>query len=131
MTETDVSHLMTAPVMTVEPDEQLSEVAWAMLEEGIRSIAVIDESCQPVGILTSTDFVQQAADGQDPTEATVGDYMTTPVVTVAPTTSVETAAARLLSEGFNHVPVVDDGVVGILSTVDVLRHVADPPTDSA
>ena len=43
-----VQELMTAPVMTVEADEPLSEVAWAMEEKGIKSLAVVDEDvCTP------------------------------------------------------------------------------------
>jgi CBS domain-containing protein len=126
MPDTTVRELMTAPVMTVEPEEPLSEVAWAMEQKGIKSLAVVDEDCQPVGILTSTDFVHMAADGATPTEATVGDYMTTGVATTAPDTPVEAAAARLLEEGFNHMPVVEEEVVGILSTTDVLQHVSTP-----
>ena len=119
-----VQELMTAPVMTVEADEPLSEVAWAMEEKGIKSLAVVDEDCLPVGILTSTDFIHMAADEAVPTEATVGDYMTTGVATTAPDTPVEAVAARLLEEGFNHMPVVEEEVVGILSTTDILQHVS-------
>ena len=119
-----VQELMTAPVMTVEAEEPLSEVAWAMEERGIKSLAVVDEDCLPVGILTSTDFIHMAADEAVPTEATVGDYMTTGVATTAPDTPVEAVAARLLEEGFNHMPVVEEEVVGILSTTDILQHVS-------
>ena len=119
-----VQELMTAPVMTVEAEEPLSEVAWAMEEKGIKSLAVVDEACLPVGILTSTDFVHMAADEAVPAEATVGDYMTTGVATATPDTPVEAVTSRLLEEGFNHVPVVDGEVVGILSTTDILQHVS-------
>ena len=119
-----VHDLMTAPVMTVEADDPLSEVAWAMEEKGIKSLAVVDEACLPVGILTSTDFVHMAADEAVPGEATVGDYMTTGVATATPDTPVEAVTSRLLEGGFNHVPVVDGEVVGILSTTDILQHVS-------
>jgi len=122
MSDTTVRELMTAPVMTVETDEPLSEVAWAMTEKGIKSLAVVDGDCQPVGILTSTDFIHMAADEAVPVEATVGDYMTTGVATTTPDSRVETVATRLLEEGFNHMPVVDGEVVGILSTTDILEH---------
>lgn len=133
MTDTTVRELMTAPVMTVEADEPLSEVAWAMEQKGIKSLAVVDGDCQPVGILTSTDFIHMAADEAVPTEATVGDYMTTGVATTTPDTPAEAAATRLLEEGFNHMPVVGEGVVGILSTTDILQHLSAPvePVDGA
>ncbi|MEF8887148.1 MAG: CBS domain-containing protein [Haloarculaceae archaeon] len=126
MSDTAVRELMTAPVMTVEADEPLSEVAWAMEQKGIKSLAVVDEDCQPVGILTSTDFIHMAADEAVPTEATVGDYMTTGVATATPDTPVQAVTARLLEEGFNHMPVVEEEVVGILSTTDLLQHLSSP-----
>jgi CBS domain-containing protein len=119
-----VQELMTAPVMTVEADEPLSEVAWAMEEKGIKSLAVVDEDCLPVGILTSTDFIHMAADEAVPAEATVGDYMTGGVATATPDTPVEAVTNRLLEEGFNHMPVVEGEVVGIISTTDILQHVS-------
>jgi CBS domain-containing protein len=131
MTGTTVSETMTAPVMTVEADEPLSEVAWAMERKGIKSLAVIDADCRPVGILTSTDFLRMAAEDDSPSAATVGDYMTTDVATTAPDTPVEAVAERLLEEGFNHMPVVDGGeVVGILSTTDILRHLSGVAADT-
>jgi signal-transduction protein with cAMP-binding, CBS, and nucleotidyltransferase domain len=121
MSDSDVTDVMTAPVMTVEADETLSEVGWAMQEKDIKSLTVIDEDCDPIGIVTSTDFVQLAADDQSPTEATVSDYMTDDVVTLSPETPVQTAVTELLSGGFNHAPVVDDGVIGMVSTTDLLE----------
>ncbi len=121
-----VQELMTAPVLTVEADKPLSEVAWAMKQKDIKSLAVVDGDCQPVGILTSTDFIHMAAEEAVPTEVTVGDYMTTGVETTTPDSPVEAVTARLLEEGFNHMPVVDGEVVGILSTTDILQHVSAP-----
>jgi CBS domain-containing protein len=123
MTDTTVAEIMTEPVLTVAADEPLSEVAWAMTEQNIRSLAVIDEDCRPLGILTSTDFLQMAADESDPTDHTVEDYMTTDVETVETSTPVSEIPDRLLDGGFNHIPVVsDDEVVGMVSTTDLLAH---------
>ncbi|AQL42146.1 hypothetical protein BV210_05215 [Halorientalis sp. IM1011] len=124
MTETAVEEIMTTPVLTVAPDETLSDAAWAMRDTAIKSVAVIDADCEPVGILTSTDFVQLAADDVDPSETTVEERMTTTVETIGPDATVSEAATYLLDSGFNHIPVVDGDVVGILTTTDILRHTA-------
>ncbi|RXK48657.1 CBS domain-containing protein [Halorientalis pallida] len=128
MVETPVSEIMTTPVLTVAPDETLSDAAWAMRDTDIKSVAVIDADCDPVGILTSTDFVQLAADEADPSEATVEQRMTAPVETVTPDTTVTEASAHLLDSGFNHIPVVDDDVVGMLTTTDILHHTTGTAT---
>lgn len=130
MARTDVRELMTAPVMTVEASETLAEIGWAMDEKDIKSLAVVDDECDATGIITSTDFIRMAADETDPTAATVGEYMTEDVTTLPSDASVEAAAEELLSGGFNHAPVVDDGVVGMVSTTDLLTelvHEDEPP----
>lgn len=49
--------------------------------------------------------------------------MTTPVVTVAPSTTVHDAAALLAERGFTALPVVDDHdrLVGIVTEADLVR----------
>src|SRR6266545_2514074 len=54
-------------------------------------------------------------------EMRIKDVMTSPVVTVTPTTRLKQAAALLVRHGFNAVPVVDEGdLVGIVSEADLL-----------
>lgn len=123
MTDVTVDEIMTEPVMTVEADEPLSEVAWAMTEANIKSLAVIDDHCSPVGILTSTDFLHMAADESDPTDHTVEDYMTADVATIETGTPVSEVPDRLLDGDFNHIPVVDDGeVIGMVSSTDLITY---------
>jgi CBS domain-containing protein len=55
------------------------------------------------------------------------DVMTSPVVTVTPTTRLKQVAALLVRHGFNAVPVVDEGeLVGIVSEADLVRLEASP-----
>ena len=51
------------------------------------------------------------------------DFMTSPVVTVSPSTPISEASALLVDRGFSAVPVVDDlqQLVGIVSESDLLR----------
>jgi CBS domain-containing protein len=52
----------------------------------------------------------------------IKDVMTSPVVTVTPTTRIKQVAAMLVRHGFNAVPVVDNGeLVGIVSEADLVR----------
>ena len=126
MPDTDVRQLMTAPVLTVEPESSVEEVADAMLEQGIRSIVAVDEECQPVGILTSTDFVRIVAEGTPKDTTTVGDHMTTDIVTTAPDVPIPQVADEMVERGVSHLPVVDgDGeVVGIITATDLTDFIA-------
>ena len=126
MNDATARDVMSTPVLTVERDDPLGEVAGAMIELGIRSVVVIDDACRPLGILTASDFVNAAAAGDGPAEATVDAYLTPEVVTVDPDATLTEVAALMVAEQIDHVPVVDgETVVGIVTTTDLTAAVAD------
>ncbi|MFB6194947.1 MAG: CBS domain-containing protein [Haloplanus sp.] len=131
MTDTLVSDAMTTPMLTLDAEASVDEAARGMLEAGIKSLVVVGEGCRPEGIFTSTDALRVAADGDPATDATVGEYMTTDVVTVSPDEPLAIAARRMVERDVSHLPVTDadgDGV-GILTTTDLAEAVsADSPT---
>jgi len=128
MDERPVTELMTSPVLTVDSDEPTAAVADAMVRKGIRSLIVIDEACNPEGILTSTDYIELVAEGLDPAETTVGERMTTDIVTASVEETVRAAAGRMERHDISHLPVVDDDeqVVGILTTTDLRTFLSEP-----
>jgi CBS domain-containing protein len=127
MSDATVAEFMTSPVLTVTGDELALEVAAAMDDQAIKSVVIVDEACQPEGILTSTDYVRLTAAGVDPTETTVADHMTTDIVTTSPDTELAVVASRMRANDISHVPVVDgdDQVTGILSATDLTGYLAD------
>lgn len=132
MSETTVGDIMTTPALTVDPETPLPDIADAMLEERIKSIAVIDEDCNPIGILTSTDFIEVVSDDTSIPERTVEDYMATEIETIRRHRSVDVAAERMLACGISHLPVLSDGdVVGIVTATDITRHLAAGDDSSA
>lgn len=125
MVDIDVDALMTTPVLTVDPDTPVDEVADAMLEQGIRSIVAIDDDCRPIGILTSTDFVRIVAEGTPKKTTTVGDHMTTDIMTTTPDVPIPEIAQRMLDDEISHFPVIEnDEVIGIISATDLTGYVA-------
>ena len=127
MSDATVADCMTEPVLTVTADEPALDVAAAMDDQSIKSVVIVDEACQPAGILTSTDYVRMTADAVDPTEATVGEHMTTDIVTTSPETALSAVASTMWDNNISHVPVVDDEnrVTGILSATDLTVYLAD------
>jgi len=66
------------------------------------------------------------SDSSDITRLTVGDLMTTKVVALEETTTLQEAVRTMVSKEIRHLPVVKDGVpVAVLSDRDVRMKVSD------
>ncbi|GAA2286213.1 CBS domain-containing protein [Actinomadura sp. NPDC048955] len=137
-----VGDVMTRNVVTVSEDTPFTEIADAMAERRISAVPVMGEGGRLTGIVTEADLLrkQEYGDGTRPrrsrlrrhaqgragaqAKAAAADargLMSTPVVTVAPTTPVAEAARLLNAHGFKAVPVVRDGrLAGIVARRDLL-----------
>lgn len=133
-----VRELMTSPVVSVEPKASLREAAAMLVEHRVSGLPVTVDR-EVVGVLSEADIVAKASgvarnDGllswlfePDVREAkstalTVEEAMSSPAITVAPTRPVHEAARRMVSDGVNRLPVVEDGkLVGILTRADIVR----------
>jgi len=118
-----VGRYMIGTVVSASPDEGLSRVAARMEDMHIGGLPVIDDQGELVGIVTSRD-VRRAHHNR-----LVADVMTTPVVTVAPESSVWEALELLEKKAIERLPVVSKGqLVGII-TKGVLQEVIGRMTD--
>lgn len=126
ITDIPVAQLMTQDLVTITPDTALVEASDVLLDRGIGSVVVVDASEKLVGILTSTDFVDMIANDTVAPDATVGEHMTESVVTVGAEDTIRDAAAKMIADGIEHLPVEDEdgAVAGMLSTTDLAAHIA-------
>lgn len=114
--------LMTPDITTISPEAHVEEAVAILLEEDIGSLVVTDEDGHLVGIITSNDFLTVLSEADDGS-ATVAEFMTDQVVTISPSDSIQTAAARMITNGISHLPVEDEaGIVGMLSTTDITAY---------
>lgn len=118
------AQLMTADIITVTPDTAVEEAAATLLEENIGSLVVVDTDDQLAGVVTSNDFLEVIERGDGDDGATVEQYMTERVVTISPRDSIQTAAARMITNGISHLPVEDpdDGITGMITTTDITAY---------
>ncbi len=134
-----VRELMTANVVSVRPDASLREAATLLMEHRISGLPVVNGTGEVVGVLSEADIVAKASGGtgnggllswlvgpdieERKVEArTVAEAMSSPALSVAPTRPVHEAARRMISEGVNRLPVVENGkLVGILTRADIVR----------
>jgi CBS domain-containing protein len=117
---------MTEDLVTVEHSQTLADAGVAMTDDGIKSVVVSEPDGRPIGILTSTDFLRMAADGNDPVATSVSEYMTSDIVTTTTDTTVNEAASLMLNHDISHLPVVrsDGRLTGIVTTTDVATYVS-------
>ena len=78
-----VADIMQREVITVEPQATLTDVA-AVLHDHVISAVIVVTAGAPVGIVTERDFVSLIAVGDDPATVTVGERMSTSLVTSNP-----------------------------------------------
>lgn len=116
--ERPVREVMSAPVRTVNYDVTVADAARILLRNGIGALVVTDDEI--AGIVTETDVVEAVAAEHDIRRLTVGQLMTSGVVTVAVDASIETACERMRSREVKKLPVTENGdLVGIVTTTDV------------
>ena len=124
MTATDrttVEDVMSSPLETIAKDATVTEAAQQMRENDISALVV---TTTPRAIVSSTDVLDAVAEGRDTSELQVSDVMTSDVETATPDLYMEEVAAMMTTYGIKHLPVVDDGYVGMVSSTDVTAHLS-------
>jgi len=118
-----IESIMTAKVETTKPTESLKNALKRIVARNIGSIVVVEEN-EPVGILTERDISRCVARGTNALKRHVKNVMSSPLITVETTESVQDAMALMLKHGIRRLPVVKQRrLVGIVSERDVLRWV--------
>ena len=123
-----VSDLQIDPLLAVEPDVPLAEVARRMRLEDCGSAAVVHDG-RLEGIITERDLVQAIADGINPRHTTAKFFMSADPTTVGPGDDVAVVAMRMIALGIRHLPVVDAAgkTIGMLSARVLAAALETPP----
>jgi CBS domain-containing protein len=126
---TVLKEIMTSDVFTTAPDETVAEVAARMLKGRFGSALVMQGSVL-MGIFTERDVLRAAASHSDLTSSRISAWMTSDPVTAEPDMRADEAAEIMMSQGFRHLPVVEENrVMGIVSLRDLLRtRIRRPPS---
>jgi predicted transcriptional regulator len=125
-----VAELMVAEVKTVEPEVTVADAVTVMMESHISALPVVDGRDRLIGVLSTTDVLQAAAEGTMSWEdlfdgALVRDLMTPRPATVRLDTDVKEAAQQMLYLEVHRLFVEDEGeLVGVISQSDIVRGVA-------
>ena len=109
-------------LVTAAPDATVFEAIGRMVEANVGSILVLDGDAL-AGIFTERDYLRRIAlEGRTSRETALRDVMTTDLVTVEPTTSVDHCLGLMTQRKIRHLPVVRDGeLAGVVSIGDLVR----------
>jgi CBS domain-containing protein len=116
--------IMTSDPACCTTRTSVDEVAKMMVQHNCGEIPVVDAADHVIGVITDRDIVcRVVAAGKNPVGHTVGECMSTSVVTVDAETSLEEVLAAMESHQIRRVPVVANGgcCVGIISQADLAR----------
>jgi CBS domain-containing protein len=121
-----LSEIMTEGVVTAEPDASAISVARLMRDHRVGSVVIVDSAGSPVAMVTDRDLALRVfAEEQDPGSPVAG-HASRPLVCGEPAMELDEAAALMVQHRVRRLPVVEDGrLVGIVTLDDIAVRTGD------
>jgi CBS domain-containing protein len=115
--------IMSKGVVTIKGSATVADAVHLMKSKKIRSLIVeLRHEGDAYGIVTQTDIIYKvAAFGTDPKTVRVYEIMTKPCILVNPELEVEYVARLFAQNRIRHAPVIQNGLLGIVSVTDILN----------
>ncbi|MBI2528354.1 MAG: CBS domain-containing protein [Candidatus Rokubacteria bacterium] len=147
-----VEEVMTHDVITTSPGTAIHEAARLMVNHTVSGLPVVDDAGKLVGVISEGDLILRqkhrerlswwrlffedgerlAREYQKAVGTTVGEVMSTAVISASPDLPIESAAVILDRHRIRRLPVVADGrVVGIVSRGDLVKALSTAPAPTA
>ena len=109
-------------VATVTPSTTVRDAVAALAQHNVGALVISPDGSAIAGIMSERDVVRRlATDGAAVLDRPVEDIMKRDVMTCEPSASTDDLMGTMTEGRFRHVPVVDDGLVGIISIGDVVK----------
>jgi signal-transduction protein with cAMP-binding, CBS, and nucleotidyltransferase domain len=119
-----VNDIMTTKIETIGLEDRAQAAAKKMKNKNVSSLVVVDNNDQAVGIVTERDLVREvcAQDGNS-SQYIIRDIMSSPIVTIDPNSSVETAANIMMQNKVRHLVVEDEKkTLGIITSTNFINY---------
>ena len=118
-----VGQICVCDVDLADENETVWQAAARMHQRGVRSLVIVDEANEPIGILTDRDLVERVlAQSRDASATLVRDVMSANPQTISEEAPLESALTLMRGGSIRRLLVVDGErkLVGILSLEDIL-----------
>jgi len=123
--KTWVKQIMNHFVVSVDSSVTATDAAKMMEDTGVGSIVVLDNNL-PVGIVTDRDFAIKITAHSYPIDTPVRRIMSSPLISIDPNSDLWVASDLMSTRNVKKLPVIDDDkVVGMLTSSDLVKHIAD------
>jgi len=118
-----VREAMSSPVVSVEEEDTIEEIAKRMLEQRVGAVIVLNRNGNPVGIVTERDLVTRVvALGLDPSKLVASKVMSSPLKMVEPDLELMDALKMMDKENIRRLGVIYKGeLVGIITDRSIIR----------
>jgi CBS domain-containing protein len=114
--------MVTAPVITIRPEDDVALASQVMLWAGIQHLPVVREG-QVVGVLSQGDILRHESKvgGREGARSRVEAAMSAPAEVIDIDAELSEAAARMLDRGIGCLPIVQGSrLMGIITSTDIL-----------
>ncbi len=122
LTVRDLLKVKGEGVWAISPETSTIDALRFMTEKNVGALLVLEDGIM-VGIISERDFVHRIAEKRGAQlDSSIGDYMTTKVITVTPDQTIEDCMKLMTDRRIRHLPVLSgDQLVGIISIGDVVK----------
>ena len=123
--KTPVKQIMSNSIVSVDSSITATNAAKMMEDTGVGAMVVLENNL-PVGIITDRDFAVKIAAHSYPLDTPVRRIMSSPLISIDPNSDLWAASDLMSTRNVRKLPVIDDDkVVGIITSSDLVKHIAD------